>query len=57
MNPFILGVMGQQRRDLVVLESEFDMILMISFKEIWRLVPRPRKMVGLFVKNLVSQSA
>ena len=34
MNPFILGAVSEgvrERKDLVVLESEFDMILMICF--------------------------
>lgn len=41
----------------MVSESEFDMILMVDIKEIWRLLPRPRKMVGFFVKTLKSQSS
>lgn len=53
MNPFILGTVSWELR---VLEPEFD-ILMIYFKDIWRLVPRPGDMVGLFVRNLASQSS
>lgn len=56
MNPSILGAVAWAEGGIyrpVVLQTEFDMILIIYFKEIQRLVLKPRKTIGLFFKNQV----